>query len=209
MATVKGPLMSLDASGAIADAIVYSKWKGRNYVRRHVVPSNPRSGGQLGSRAMVAFLSQYWASLTGVQQADWDDRAAVTNISPFNAFMAYNLDRWGNNLRPSKLDPATGDNTPGTISVFTATAGVKSILISATISSHDDNWGIAIFRGLTDAMGVLRSECVHIIPAEATQAFPWLDTPLTTGTAYYYRCYPFDDTGLVGAAEDDITATPT
>jgi len=40
---VTGPLYSQDASGTIGKAIVFSKWKGRNYVRKHVKPANPQS----------------------------------------------------------------------------------------------------------------------------------------------------------------------
>lgn len=209
MASVKGPLFSLDASGSIAKAVTYSKWKGRSYVRRLVIPANPRSGGQLSSRAMLKFLSQFWDTLSAADKADWDTRAAVTNISPFNAFLQYNLNRWATNDLPSKLDPATQTNTPGVSSAFTATAGLKSITVSYTIGTANDNWGVNIFRGLAADMGVTRPEMVHVMVAESAAAFTWLDVGLTTGTAYYYRAYPFTDDGLIGVAEDDITATPT
>lgn len=53
MAKVTSPLMSLDASGSIAGAITFSKWKGRNYVRQLVIPANPRSAGQQATRAAL------------------------------------------------------------------------------------------------------------------------------------------------------------
>lgn len=53
MAKVTSPLMSLDASGSIAGAITFSKWKGRNYVRQLVIPANPRTAGQQAARAAV------------------------------------------------------------------------------------------------------------------------------------------------------------
>lgn len=209
MATVKGPLFSLDASGTIGGAVVYSKWKGRNCVRRHAVPSNPKSVGQLSVRAMMRFLSRAWVDLSAAEKLDWDVRAEAANISPFNAFVSYNMERWGTNLNPSKLHPATSDNTPGTLSAFTATAASRSVLVSCVMDAHNDNWGIKIFRGLTAAMGVTRNELVRVIRAESTATHTWLDFPLTAAVAVYYRCIPFEDTGLNGAAEDDITATPT
>lgn len=209
MASVKGPLFSLDASGSIGKAVVYSKWKGRNYVRRLVVPANPRSGGQLSSRAMVTFLSQYWASLSTAEQADWDTLAAVTNISPFNAFLKYNLGRWSTNDLPSQQHPAEEGDAAGVSSAFTATAGLKSITISYTVGTLNQNWGVLIFRGLAADMGVTRAEMVHVLVAESAAAFTWLNTGLTTGVPYYYRAYPFSEEGAIGAAEDDITATPT
>lgn len=209
MVVVKAPMLSLDASGTVAGAIVFAKWKGRNYVRRHVVPSNPRSGGQLASRAMMQFLAQYWTNLSAGEKTDWETRAAVTNISPFNAFVAYNMQRWATNLKPSKMDPAEESDTAGVSSAFTATAGLKSITIGYTLGTLNQNWGILIYRGLTAAMGITRPEMVHIIPAETAAGFTWLDVGLTTGVAQFYRALPFSEEGKIGAAEDDVTATPT
>ncbi len=115
MATVKGPLMSLDASGSIGGAIVFSKWKGRNYVRTHALPANPKSAGQLSVRAMMKFLSQFWATLSSLDKATWESRAEVTNISPFNAYVKANMARWGTYAFPSQVDPAAESDTPGTI----------------------------------------------------------------------------------------------
>lgn len=53
MAKVTSPLMSLDASGSVAGAITFSKWKGRNYVRQLVIPANPRTSGQQATRAAL------------------------------------------------------------------------------------------------------------------------------------------------------------
>jgi len=41
MAKVTGPLMSIDASGAFADTMVYAKWKGIKYSRQYAIPSGP------------------------------------------------------------------------------------------------------------------------------------------------------------------------
>lgn len=209
MAVVKGPLFSLDASGTVAGAVVFGKWKGRNYVRRHAVPSNPKSVGQLSVRAMMKFLTQYWASLTSPQQTDWEERAAVTNVSPFNAFVGYNMKRWGNNDRPSKLDPAGMVNTAAVISGGTATVQSRALLIGVTVDTHNDNWGICIFRGDAADMGVTRGELVQVIPAEATATFTWLDSPLTANVIQYYRAYGFADDGVVGNALDDWSGTPS
>lgn len=39
MAKVTRPLMSIDASSAFADTMVYAKWKGINYSRQYAIPS--------------------------------------------------------------------------------------------------------------------------------------------------------------------------
>lgn len=58
MAKVTGPLMSLDASGTVAETITFSKWKGRNYVRQRVIPSNPQTADQLEGRSILGTLAK-------------------------------------------------------------------------------------------------------------------------------------------------------
>jgi hypothetical protein len=53
MAKVTGPLMSMTASGKIADAIVFTGWKGIAVVRQFVIPANPQSAGQGDTRIMI------------------------------------------------------------------------------------------------------------------------------------------------------------
>ena len=47
MAKLYGPLFSLDARGKLGKALVYSIWKGLNYVRKYVIPANPNTAAQL------------------------------------------------------------------------------------------------------------------------------------------------------------------
>ena len=53
MAKVSAPLMSMSASGKLADAIVFFTWKGRNVVRQWLIPANPQTSGQ-GDRRIIA-----------------------------------------------------------------------------------------------------------------------------------------------------------
>lgn len=209
MAGVKGPLFSLDASGSVGDAIVFAKWKGRNYVRRHAIPSNPKSVGQVSVRAMLKFLTQYWGSLSAGEQADWDTRAAATDISPFNAFVGYNAQRWGRYAFPSKLDPATESGTPGTILSPTAVAGSRSVLLSVPIDTLADNWGVVIHSSLTTGFTPSRNTARQVIPAESAATFTWLDFPLTVGIEVFYRFESFSDEGDNTLLVGEESATPT
>lgn len=209
MATTKGPLFSLDASGTVGGSIVFSKWKGRNYVRRHAIPANPKSDAQLSVRAMMRFLSQYWTSLSTSEQADWATRAAITNISPFNAYVAYNMDRWGLETYPSQQDPATETGTPGTLANESATAGVRSITISDEVTVLAQNWGILLYRSITTGFTPARNNMYRIIPAVSAAVFTFLDTAVVVGTPYYFRGRAITDDGVAGALWAEITATPT
>lgn len=53
MAKVTAPLMSMSASGKIADAIVFFTWKGRNVVRQWLTPANPQSTSQGDQRIVM------------------------------------------------------------------------------------------------------------------------------------------------------------
>jgi hypothetical protein len=53
MAKVTGPLMSMSASGKLADALVFFGWKGRNVVRGFVVPANPEDPKQGDNRIIM------------------------------------------------------------------------------------------------------------------------------------------------------------
>lgn len=209
MAGVKGPLFSLDASGTIGDAIVFAKWKGRNYARRHAIPSNPKSAGQVSVRVMLKFLTQYWDSLTGLQQASWETRASATDISPFNAFVSYNMSRWGRYAFPSQQDPATEDDTAGTILAPTAVAGSRSILLSVPISAVDDNWGVVIHSDLTTGFTPTRNTGRQMIPAESVATFTWLDFPLPVGVEVFYRFESFSGKGINDLLVGEQSATPT
>lgn len=50
MAKLKAPLLSLGASGKLADSLVFMHWKGIDDVREYVIPTNPKTGKQTVQR---------------------------------------------------------------------------------------------------------------------------------------------------------------
>ncbi|MBA7535020.1 hypothetical protein ES705_27270 [subsurface metagenome] len=56
MAKLKGPLMSLGASGSIAHTLVFFPWKGINAVREYVIPSNPKTTLQTTQRGLLTTI---------------------------------------------------------------------------------------------------------------------------------------------------------
>jgi hypothetical protein len=55
---VSGPMHSDGASGSFGKALVFSIWKGRNYVRTLVTPSNPSSADQITARKYLGSLAK-------------------------------------------------------------------------------------------------------------------------------------------------------
>lgn len=52
------PLLSLNPSGTFAGLIVASKWKGRNYMRLRVDPSNPSTADQITARLYLGSIAK-------------------------------------------------------------------------------------------------------------------------------------------------------
>lgn len=200
--------MSFDASGKIANTIVFSKWKGRNYVRQLVTPLNPRSASQTGMRAMFAFLANLWASIAAGDQASWEELADDGNFSPFNAYMKANQANWRDYGAPSEATPATGVGTPADLGSEAANASGRNIILTGTNAAGTDNWGIAIFRSPTAIFTLDWSNCIAVVALGNTDALQYTDGPLTPGT-YYYNFKNFTDDGLWGADETEVDATVT
>lgn len=58
MAKVTGPLMSMDARGAIGSAIVFLGWKGIKSCRMWLKPANPQSTGQGNIRTIIGAVGR-------------------------------------------------------------------------------------------------------------------------------------------------------
>jgi len=198
MVKVYGPLMSMDASGTLAKAITFSKWKGRNYVRSRVVPHNPKSGSQVGVRSMFKFLATQWDGQTAPDKASWEDRAKQTIISPFNAFMAFNQSRWRDFNTPSSADPPTGLGVAPTGPTGTATPDGRSMIIEITDTVTAPDWGYALFRSLTGVFTLAWSNCIAIIEWDVGGVTTYVDSPLDPDQ-YFYNAVGFLLSGVEGA----------
>lgn len=91
MALPTAPLLSFGASGTIAKTLVYSKWKGRAYVRRHVIPSNPKTAAQNLTRNAFAWSSSVWKASPSLLRSPWDRFATGQVLTGRNAFIGKNL----------------------------------------------------------------------------------------------------------------------
>lgn len=88
MAKVTGPLMSLDASGAFADTMVFAKWKGINYSRQYSVPSNPQTENQVKVREYFTAAVAAWQAETQETKDAWNTAANGQQLSGFNLYVS-------------------------------------------------------------------------------------------------------------------------
>lgn len=83
------PLIS-DLRGKVGDA-VFSKWKGTNYVRTRVVPSNPQSAAQTLQREALADTLTLWQSVKAWAKDVWDLYASGYSKSGYNRYIEDNI----------------------------------------------------------------------------------------------------------------------
>jgi hypothetical protein len=196
MAKLRGPALSALAAGTLGDSVVFSSWKGRPYAKKHTIPTNPKSTLQVSKRSMLRFLSMNHSTLSAADMATWDDLAAESNISSYNAFVAYNLDRWEEFLLPTKFYPASEANAAGQFVSLSATAGVRSITIETIRPSGNFGWGMVLHRSQTPAFTKTQANAVfvHFYSSTMDTLQNWNDGPLNPGT-YYYRISSFSTSG--------------
>jgi len=198
-------MMSMDASGTIANAATFSKWKGRNYVRARVIPHNPKSVGQVAVRASFKYLAQEWKNIAAGTQALWQPLATALVISTFNAFVRGNQSRWRNFKMPSKDPTAAAAHTPGVLNAWTATAGVRQVQLLLSLTTANACWGAAIFRSPSGTFSATWDKCIALIKVADTGNHLFIDTPLAAGH-YYYEHILFTDDGLASSESAEVDA---
>lgn len=205
---VKGPMFSLEASGTIGGVITAATWKGRPYFRTTATPSNPRSAGQISTRAMFKFLAQQWANLDPADQATWEELAASGNYSPFNAYQKYNQKRWTQFTTPSMAYPAAESDLAATWPAPTLTAGVRQVTITANPTALNQNWGMLVYRGDSDAFTPTAANLRGIVLALTDVDTTFVDTPVAAGT-YWYAVAGMSIEGKKGGPSFDAEITVT
>lgn len=94
MARTKGPLFSLEASGSLKKTLVYGHWKGRSYVRSHVIPENPQTPTQVNLRTAWTLLVASWQGEAAPYQLEWNQFAEQFQMSGFNQYMKRGLEAY-------------------------------------------------------------------------------------------------------------------
>ncbi|MGV0982796.1 MAG: hypothetical protein ACOYB0_10595 [Polynucleobacter sp.] len=208
MVKVSAPAMSLDASGSLAGTLVFSKWKGRNYVRQLVRPSNPKSALQVATRAMFKFLSQAWATVAATPQGTWLEAATADIVSPFNSYMKENQMLWRGFEAPAQTNPRPITGTLPVAALTSATGGSRHTDLLITTTTLNNVWGAMIFRSATGTFTPSFANCIAVIPITATGEKTYTDSEMPIGTNYYDVKF-FTKEGVLGPDEGEVSATCT
>lgn len=197
MVKLKAPSVSTQASGAIADTLVYSKTKKTAYLKKHSKPKNPKTPKQVATRAMITFLANNWRQLSTPQQDTWDDEAVRKQIGPYHAFIAANGKRWGHFLRPSKEDPAAETMPRPASPGFLLTVNLQLLTLESWPRDPTEVWGYTLHQSPTTPFTHTHDNTVALITQIGVAHMLTNHGPLEPGT-YYYKIAPFTPTGLWG-----------
>ncbi len=206
MATTKAPLFGLDASGSFAGAIVFSKWRGRTYVRRLSIPANPRSILQRGMRSVFKFITQDYTNLTAAQKSSWSTLAAPDNITLLNAQVrdAQTKARVNTGWRRDTVTaPITSPDQP---TALTVTAQNKSLLISWTspvVNAGD--YSAAVYLRITTGLTGLIQELQLVVDVTTISVTV---VNLTNGIEQFVVVRETTATGLLGTVSAEASGTP-
>lgn len=203
MATTKGPLMSMGAAGTIGGSLVFGTWKGRNTVRELVRPANPKSAGQVGLRAMFAFLSKEWDALYSNEKAAWAALASGSQQSGFNVFLSLNQKRWQNFLPPSVLPTFTATGAPSDRVLSAAAWEHNRIKLTSSSTGGNERWGFVIFAKLGSQVSPGPANAIIVfndVPLGQVHTY-W--SPPTLGR-WYFNSHAFSDDGKLQVGGLDV-----
>lgn len=215
MPTTTAPLLSFDARGQIAKTQVYSSWKGQSYVRRYVVPANPRSSDQTMTRSVFTWLNNVWRIAPTDFLAPWQEAVKSRRMIDRNLWIQQNLPvlRPGDDLTGMIFSPGAKGGPSSTVTV---TAGDDQLTFAgAAPSPLPSGWSIVKLVG-----AALLQQDPHIdadyeikVVTDATSAYSVVMTGLGTASHYmaagwwvYQRsANPLDLAYSAAVAQDYLT----
>lgn len=205
MAKTQSGLFALGASGSIGGALTFASWKGRQYARRLVIPSNPNTPAQRSVRASMSWGSKEWAQLTAPQQLTWEPAAKAKNYLPFNAFISQGQLNMSQGLGFQVADPNVPVAAPAVATVPSATGGKGQASLVWTDGVGAQQFGYMIHALLGGAV-TPSTQNIYGMADQGDQAI--IIAKLLPGT-WHFKIVAFATDGEVSAATADFTAVVT
>jgi len=192
MAKTTAPLLSFGGSGQIGKTMVYGSWKGRSYVRRHVVPANPQSVEQTVTRNCFSFLQSVYKFAPALVTDVWTAYAAGLVLTARNGFTKLNLPvlRGETDLTNMTLSGGALGGPPPLDAVATPGSGQLSVAVTAP-SVLPQGWTIysavvAVIRDQDPDSGTLFTITAG---EDLTSAYAVVLTGLTSSELYQVRAW--------------------
>lgn len=140
--------MSLTASGTIAKTLTYGDWKGIQYVRTRVDPSNPQSVEQTKTRDVFRYLGDLYKFMPGIAREPWIAATRGIPMTAQNLVMSKNVSllRDETTLDLLVLSPGALGGIPA--SSIVVTPGDDSISVAVTAPSPPTGWTLTAAQGV-------------------------------------------------------------
>jgi hypothetical protein len=148
MAKITGPMLSLGASGSIAKTLVASKWKGRPYMRQHVIPANPKSTAQSLTRNSFSFAAATWKIGGPLLRAPWERFAVGQVLTGRNKFQGNFVaeNRGETDLLSWNISPGAKGGLPP-LTITPSSPGVNDINLLLTTPTPPTGWTLTSAQG--------------------------------------------------------------
>lgn len=159
MAKVTGPLMSLSASGKIANTVVFAGWKGVQYARKYVIPANPESVAQGDQRIMMGGVGRSVGKVTVA--GTFNSKLSALGVVPSGQskqsyLVKYILDHYLDSVTNYELQLAalTGHTAYTAFQTGATALGISNFdLAYATTSAFDRGLGVFLLAKTAQALG--------------------------------------------------------
>lgn len=186
MSKVTAPLLSFSASGQIAKTQVYSRWKGRPYVRRYAIPSNPNTTAQQSVRNTFKWLNFVWRYYPDAAKAAWALYALSRQITDRNAFIKQNLATLevDTDLNNMIMSPAALSGLAPLTATFTP--GASKITVAMTAAPLPTGWTVTAAHALAIIQQDPHVDTDYQVfyATDAVAPYSFDITGLTTGVTY-------------------------
>jgi len=173
MAKVRGPILSMSATGQIGKSQVYGQWRGVPYARQYVVPGNPQTVAQTLTRDTFRFVDDLFKRMGPLAQAPWIASVIGRPLTARNRLMQANIPAMRG--APDRQDfigsPGVGGGLAPT-SIAAAPTAVNDE-ISVTIGASAAPTGWSLLRAVAVAfLDGLPTQVLSGFVAEAQNAAP-------------------------------------
>ncbi len=151
MSKTIAPLLSFGANGQLAKTSVYASWKGIPYVRRYVVPANPRTSKQMVTRLLFKKLQTMWLLMPALGKGPFQANAQGRPYTPNNKFTSLNVTGIDTSSPPTDMNffqgsPGAKGGLPPASLVITPGSGSLSCAVGAPVIP--DGWSIYQAQGI-------------------------------------------------------------
>lgn len=214
MSKVVAPLLSFEGSGQIAKTQVYSTWKGIPYVRRYVVPANPRSSDQVLTRTAFTFLNYVWRTAPADFVAPWTAAAQGRPLTNRNLFIKQNnsMLRTAADLTGLVMSPGAKG---GIASTITITPGAAQLTFAGSDPTPlPAGWTVVALVGAAIKQQDPQTDQFYEVftASDTTSPFSVVMSGLEAATAYvaagwwvYQRSASLTDLAYSAATGEEVT----